>query len=63
MAKRNLAHWADAAKDALAPHRDRLHALWALGEKEGPESRVRIESELDAILRETLRRVLQRAYD
>ena len=54
------AHWGDAVAEALAPRRDRLHALWTLGEKNGPDARVRIESDLDSIFRESIRRVLTR---
>jgi hypothetical protein len=56
------AHWGDAVARALAPHQGQLHALWSLGEKDGPDARVKIESELDSIFRQSLRQVLTQAY-
>jgi len=52
------AHWGDAVREGLTPYQSRFHAMWSLAEKEGPDSRVRIESELEGIFRDSLRRIL-----
>jgi hypothetical protein len=56
------AHWNEAMRRALEPIRPRLHSLWSLAETQGREALVRVESELDAILRDSLRQVLLEAY-
>jgi predicted GTPase len=56
------AHWSEAVSRELAHRRGSFQKLWQLADRSGARERDRLESELHALLRESLRSVLKAAY-